>query len=300
MDKRDILIQFRDKIQANKAISRGDVISLEALIGDNLITKEIHPNSFPEQPIGINVDRSLEIVNKEIDNLEVAPLTSYDIITNLRELERDVDLMLSRLKVLSPYATRLSEALSSNDLKFFYDKEKNLKDSNSESFLHLIVTNDEWLRHLLNILDRSYDNIPDILDATRIQKGNGEYVDIGSITIAPIISILNNSNLKSISSGISNFQATNITVGEVIKFLSRIDDAIIAYEEMLEVLKDDINRVEQGKVNGDLSMYHPDNYAEYYTNAVALIRTDNYTRAILIILIRMLPDKALKEYEIHE
>lgn len=300
MDKRDILIQFRDKIQANKAISRGDVISLEALIGDNLITKEIHPNSFPEQPIGINVDRSLEIVNKEIDNLEVAPLTSYDIITNLRELERDVDLMLSRLKVLSPYATRLSEALSSNDLKFFYDKEKNLKDSNSESFLHLIVTNDEWLRHLLNILDRSYDNIPDILDATRIQKGNGEYVDIGSITIAPIISILNNSNLKSISSGISNFQATNITVGEVIKFLSRIDDAIIAYEEMLEVLKEDINRVEQGKVNGDLSMYHPDNYTEYYTNAVALIRTDNYTRAILIILIRMLPDKALKEYEIHE
>ena len=300
MDKRDILIQFRDKIQANKAISRGDVISLEALIGDNLITKEIHPNSFPEQPIGINVDRSLEIVNKEIDNLEVAPLTSYYIITNLRELERDVDLMLSRLKVLSPYATRLSEALSSNDLKFFYDKEKNLKDSNSESFLHLIVTNDEWLRHLLNILDRSYDNIPDILDATRIQKGNGEYVDIGSITIAPIISILNNSNLKSISSGISNFQATNITVGEVIKFLSRIDDAIIAYEEMLEVLKEDINRVEQGKVNGDLSMYHPDNYPEYYTNAVALIRTDNYTRAILIILIRMLPDKALKEYEIHE
>ena len=300
MDKRDILIQFRDKIQANKAISRGDVISLEALIGDNLITKEIHPNSFPEQPIGINVDRSLEIVNKEIDNLEVAPLTSYDIITNLRELERDVDLMLSRLKVLSPYATRLSEALSSNDLKFFYDKEKNLKDSNSESFLHLIVTHDEWLRHLLNILDRSYDNIPDILDATRIQKGNGEYVDIGSITIAPIISILNNSNLKSISSGISNFQATNITVGEVIKFLSRIDDAIIAYEEMLEVLKEDINRVEQGKVNGDLSMYHPDNYTEYYTNAVALIRTDNYTRAILIILIRMLPDKALKEYEIHE
>lgn len=300
MDKRDILIQFRDKIQANKAISRGDVISLEALIGDNLITKEIHPNSFPEQPIGINVDRSLEIVNKEIDNLEVAPLTSYDIITNLRELERDVDLMLSRLKVLSPYATRLTEALSSNDLKFFYDKEKNLKDSNSESFLHLIVTHDEWLRHLLNILDRSYDNIPDILDATRIQKGNGEYVDIGSITIAPIISILNNSNLKSISSGISNFQATNITVGEVIKFLSRIDDAIIAYEEMLEVLKEDINRVEQGKVNGDLSMYHPDNYTEYYTNAVALIRTDNYTRAILIILIRMLPDKALKEYEIHE
>ena len=187
MDKRDILIQFRDKIQANKAISRGDVISLEALIGDNLITKEIHPNSFPEQPIGINVDRSLEIVNKEIDNLEVAPLTSYDIITNLRELERDVDLMLSRLKVLSPYATRLSEALSSNDLKFFYDKEKNLKDSNSESFLHLIVTNDEWLRHLLNILDRSYDNIPDILDATRIQKGNGKYVDIGSIHIAQII-----------------------------------------------------------------------------------------------------------------
>lgn len=300
MDKRDILIQFRDKIQANKAISRGDVISLEALIGDNLITKEIHPNSFPEQPIGINIDRSLEIVNKEIDNLEVAPLTSYDIITNLRELERDVNLMLSRLKVLSPYATRLSEALSSNDLKFFYDKEKNLKDSNSESFLHLIVTHDEWLRHLLNILDRSYDNIPDILDATRIQKGNGEYVDIGSITIAPIISILNNSNLKSISSGISNFQATNITVGEVIKFLSRIDDAIIAYEEMLEVLKEDINRVEQGKVNGDLSMYHPDNYTEYYTNAVALIRTDNYTRAILIILIRMLPDKALKEYEIHE
>lgn len=300
MDKRDILIQFRDKIQANKAISRSDVVSLEALIGDNLITKEIHPNSFPEQPIGINVERSLEIVNKEIDNLEVAPLTSYDIITNLRELERDVNLMLSRLKVLSPYATRLSEALSSNDLKFFYDKEKNLKDSNSESFLHLIVTHDEWLRHLLNILDRSYDNIPDILDATRIQKGNGEYVDIGSITIAPIISILNNSNLKSISSGISNFQATNITVGEVIKFLSRIDDAIIAYEEMLEVLKEDINRVEQGKVNGDLSMYHPDNYAEYYTNAVALIRTDNYTRAILIILIRMLPDKALKEYEIHE
>lgn len=300
MDKRDILIQFRDKIQANKAISRGDVISLEALIGDNLITKEIHPNSFPEQPIGINVDRSLEIVNKEIDNLEVAPLTSYDIITNLRELERDVNLMLSRLKVLSPYATRLSEALSSNDLKFFYDKEKNLKDSNSESFLHLIVTHDEWLRHLLNILDRSYDNIPDILDATRIQKGNGEYVDIGSITIAPIISILNNSNLKSISSGISNFQATNITVGEVIKFLSRIDDAITAYEEMLEVLKEDINRVEQGKVNGDLSMYHPDNYTDYYTNAVALIRTDNYTRAILIILIRMLPDKALKEYEIHE
>lgn len=300
MDKRDILIQFRDKMQANKAISRSDVVSLEALIGDNLITKEIHPNSFPEQPIGINVDRSLEIVNKEIDNLEVAPLTSYDIITNLRELERDVNLMLSRLKVLSPYATRLSEALSSNDLKFFYDKEKNLKDSNSESFLHLIVTHDEWLRHLLNILDRSYDNIPDILDATRIQKGNGEYVDIGSITIAPIISILNNSNLKSISSGISNFQATNITVGEVIKFLSRIDDAIIAYEEMLEVLKEDINRVEQGKVNGDLSMYHPDNYAEYYTNAVALIRTDNYTRAILIILIRMLPDKALKEYEIHE
>lgn len=300
MDKRDILIQFRDKIQANKAISRSDVVSLEALIGDNLITKEIHPNSFPEQPIGINVERSLEIVNKEIDNLEVAPLTSYDVITNLRELERDVNLMLSRLKVLSPYATRLSEALSSNDLKFFYDKEKNLKDSNSESFLHLIVTHDEWLRHLLNILDRSYDNIPDILDATRIQKGNGEYVDIGSITIAPIISILNNSNLKSISSGISNFQATNITVGEVIKFLSRIDDAIIAYEEMLEVLKEDINRVEQGKVNGDLSMYHPDNYAEYYTNAVALIRTDNYTRAILIILIRMLPDKALKEYEIHE
>ena len=300
MDKRDILIQFRDKMQANKAISRSDVVSLEALIGDNLITKEIHPNSFPEQPIGINVDRSLEIVNKEIDNLEVAPLTSYDIITNLRELERDVNLMLSRLKVLSPYATRLSEALSSNDLKFFYDKEKNLKDSNSESFLHLIVTHDEWLRHLLNILDRSYDNIPDILDATRIQKGNGEYVDIGSIIIAPIISILNNSNLKSISSGISNFQATNITVGEVIKFLSRIDDAIIAYEEMLEVLKEDINRVEQGKVNGDLSMYHPDNYAEYYTNAVALIRTDNYTRAILIILIRMLPDKALKEYEIHE
>ena len=300
MDKRDILIQFRDKMQANKAISRSDVVSLEALIGDNLITKEIHPNSFPEQPIGINVYRSLEIVNKEIDNLEVAPLTSYDIITNLRELERDVNLMLSRLKVLSPYATRLSEALSSNDLKFFYDKEKNLKDSNSESFLHLIVTHDEWLRHLLNILDRSYDNIPDILDATRIQKGNGEYVDIGSITIAPIISILNNSNLKSISSGISNFQATNITVGEVIKFLSRIDDAIIAYEEMLEVLKEDINRVEQGKVNGDLSMYHPDNYAEYYTNAVALIRTDNYTRAILIILIRMLPDKALKEYEIHE
>ena len=300
MDKRDILIQFRDKIQANKAISRSDVVSLEALIGDNLITKEIHPNSFPEQPIGINVERSLEIVNKEIDNLEVAPLTSYDVITNLRELERDVNLMLSRLKVLSPYATRLSEALSSNDLKFFYDKEKNLKDSNSESFLHLIVTHDEWLRHLLNILDRSYDNIPDILDATRIQKGNGEYVDIGSITIAPIISILNNSNLKSISSGISNFQATNITVGEVIKFLSRIDDAIIAYEEMLEVLKEDINRVEQGKVNGDLSMYHPDNYPEYYTNAVALIRTDNYTRAILIILIRMLPDKALKEYEIHE
>ena len=300
MDKRDILIQFRDKIQANKAISRSDVVSLEALIGDNLITKEIHPNSLPEQPIGINVERSLEIVNKEIDNLEVAPLTSYDVITNLRELERDVNLMLSRLKVLSPYATRLSEALSSNDLKFFYDKEKNLKDSNSESFLHLIVTHDEWLRHLLNILDRSYDNIPDILDATRIQKGNGEYVDIGSITIAPIISILNNSNLKSISSGISNFQATNITVGEVIKFLSRIDDAIIAYEEMLEVLKEDINRVEQGKVNGDLSMYHPDNYPEYYTNAVALIRTDNYTRAILIILIRMLPDKALKEYEIHE
>lgn len=298
MDKRDILIQFRDKIQANKTISRSDVISLEALIGDNLITKEIHPNSFPEQPIGINVERSLEIVNKEIDNLEVAPLTSYDILCNLRELECNVNGMLEKLKVLSSHARCLIEALSSNDLKFFYDKEKNLKDSNSESFLYLVVNHDEWLRHLLNILNTSYDRIADILDATRIRKGDGEYVEIGSITIAPIISILNNSNLKSIYSGISNFQATNITVGEVIKFLSRIDDAIIAYEEMLEVLKEDISSVEQGKVNVDLSMYHPDNYPEYYTNAVALIKTDDYTRAIITILTYMLPNEVKKENDI--
>ena len=298
MDKRDILIQFRDKIQANKAISRGDVISLEALIGDNLITKEIHPNSFPEQPIGINVERSLEIVNKEIDNLEVAPLTSYDILCNLRELECNVNGMLEKLKVLSSHARCLIEALSSNDLKFFYDKEKNLKDSNSEWFLYLVVNHDEWLRHLLNILNISYDKIPDILDATRIRKGDGEYVEIGPITIAPIISILNNSNLKSISSGISNFQATNITVGEVIKFLDRIDDVIAVYEEIVGVLKEDINSVEQGKVNGDLSMYHPDNYPEYYTNAVALIKTDDYTRAIITILTYMLPNEVKKENDI--
>ena len=298
MDKRDILIQFRDKIQANKAISRSDVISLEALIGDNLITKEIHPNSFPEQPIGINVERSLEIVNKEIDNLEVAPLTSYDILSNLRELNFNVNGMLSNLKCLSSHARCLIEALSSNDLKFFYDKEKNLKDSNSESFLYLVVNHDEWLRHLLNILNTSYDKIPDILDATRIRKGDGEYVEIGPITIAPIISILNNSNLKSISSGISNFQATNITVGEVIKFLDRIDDVIVVYEEIVGVLKEDINSVEQGKVNGDLSMYHPDNYTEYYTNAVALIKTDDYTRAIITILTYMLPNEVKKENDI--
>lgn len=298
MDKRDILIQFRDKIQANKAISRSDVISLEALIGDNLITKEIHPNSFPEQPIGINVERSLEIVNKEIDNLEVAPLTSYDILSNLRELSFNVNGMLYNLKCLSSHARCLIEALSSNDLKFFYDKEKNLKDSNSESFLYLVVNHDEWLRHLLNILNTSYDKIPDILDATRIRKGDGEYVEIGPITIAPIISILNNSNLKSISTGLSNFQATNITVGEVIKFLDRIDDVIAVYEEIVGVLKEDINSVEQGKVNGDLSMYHPDNYPEYYTNAVALIKTDDYTRAIITILTRMLPNEVKKENDI--
>lgn len=298
MDKRDILIQFRDKIVSTKAISRSDVVSLEALIGDNLITKEIHPNSFPEQPIGINVERSLEIVNKEIDNLEVAPLTSYDILCNLRELECNVNGMLYNLKCLSSHARCITEALSSNDLKFFYDKEKNLKDSNSESFLYLVVNHDEWLRHLLNILNISYDKIPDILDATRIRKGDGEYVEIGPITIAPIISILNNSNLKSISSGISNFQATNITVGEVIKFLDRIDDIIAVYEEIVGVLKEDINSVEQGKVNGDLSMYHPDNYPEYYTNAVALIKTDDYTRAIITILTYMLPNEVKKENDI--
>ena len=137
-------------------------------------------------------------------------------------------------------------------------------------------------------------------------------VNDGNINVYDIILGVNKAQLDSIKdkaatnvlNGLNRFAADNgvlnKSVGEVIKFLSRIDDAIIAYEEMLEVLKEDINRVEQGKVNGDLSMYHPDNYPEYYTNAVALIRTDNYTRAILIILIRMLPDKALKEYEIHE
>lgn len=252
----DLLISFRDDMLARGTVCRSDIISLESMLDDNVITGDIAANKFPEERMRMNVKETAAILTNKINSLN-KPYSNIEILDDLKRLRLNVIEYSKRISEIATKKDTLLDILSHADICYVYHDDDVLTKSEDINFLRLITTNSEWLHHVA-LLRTGSDRYARMLEEninfnTNITVKNKEYLSNAILT--PTLSIMLNSDVD------LEHTTDELTVKRVKDFLMASENIIGKLNSFRDMLDQDIKNIEQG---GDARYYQPEEWAETY------------------------------------
>ena len=256
INTQDLLISFRDDMLARGTVCRNDIISLESMLDDNIITSDIAANKFPEERMRMNVKETATILTNKINSLN-KPYSNIEILDDLRRLRYNVIEYSKRISEIASKKDTLLDILSHADISYFYHDDE-LTKSEDVNFLRLITTNSKWLHHVA-LLRTGSDRYARMLEeninfTTNITVKNKEYLSNAILT--PTLSIMLNSDVD------IEHTTDELTVRRVKDFLMASENILGQLDSFRDMLDQDIRTIEQG---GDARCYQPEEWAETYS-----------------------------------
>lgn len=256
INTQDLLISFRDDMLERGTVCRNDIISLESMLDDNIITNDIAANKFPEERMRMNVKETAAILTNKINSLN-KPYSNIEILDDLKRLRLNVIEYSKRISEIATKKDTLLDILSHTDICYVYHDDDVLTKSEDINFLRLITTNSEWLHHVA-LLRTGSDRYARMLEEninfnTNITVKNKEYLSNAMLT--PTLSIMLNSDVD------LEHTTDELTVKRVKDFLMASENIIGKLNSFRDMLDQDIKNIEQG---GDARCYQPEEWAETY------------------------------------
>lgn len=172
--KVEYLERFKTTLEANGVIAKDDVITLEAYVGSDFLTRECHLNSYSDQPTKINFKRTLGSVNDMIQQLrsQIVPFnpkkqlvaTSINLAEYLTRFASSVGNLLKLIGTIEEQGTniyddvwnvddfksRLREAIDDRSIRYYYDAEKILRDKLDHDLLSGLIHDHTYAVDLMN------------------------------------------------------------------------------------------------------------------------------------------------------
>lgn len=216
---RDILIEFRDNINSRGTISQNDILSLETMIQENIITDQKSINFFTKDSTTVGVQDVNDILDKKIEETKVNNvMTTQEFLDSCRDI-------IYKINMIKSYIFENIVAIPSEVIDFInnptYEKlyVKNIETSNldlvdikDELLVDLFITNNPFRTKLFEVLGTKEDVIDSFESGI---KGNG--IDRETCTYFPLLSELMNESIEPLT----------------FKFLLRVKDKISVIEEKM-------------------------------------------------------------------
>lgn len=118
---RDILIEFRDNMVSRGTISQNDILSLESMIGENIITDQKAINYFTKDSTQVGTQEVKTILDNKIESIDV--VTTLDMTQFMSNASRIASLQETTLDMVTSKIGGLPQPV----IEFFNDpKYKNM------------------------------------------------------------------------------------------------------------------------------------------------------------------------------
>lgn len=300
MEKLKILEDFKKHIDEIKIVSQQDIVSLESLLNDNIITSQINLNQFSTVRTRVNIDKLGFIINENINKQK-------SLINSITYLE-----LIKTANLANTISNKIIESLNSIkdrlpvDIMIFLKDEKNLKryDKNGEiyniidSSIYFILYNDllftEKLAEIINPVNKTviFDNIIKHIESYASKNNIETNLETMLQNVSDsLINFYNNKWYENIllpeDKNINTIHNTT-TISEVIKFIENIQTYVNITNNILELFTYNEERLLLMKQEDILMCY---NKAKQYTELMNSIFLDNFTIIGLLSIFTQQEDK---------
>lgn len=259
---RDILIDFRDNMVSRGTISQNDILSLESMIGENIITDQKSINYFTQDSTQVGTQEVKTILDSKIESMDVTnSMTMKEFLENARSIVR-------REKDILNFITEHIGGLSQSVIDFFQDpKYKNmyvksdngaeLVEAGNEHLYGLVMGYNDFFIKLKEVVGISDDDSESFINAVK-----NEGIEESDCQYEPVLNHLLNNVVEPLTFNLLLKIKDNLD-----DIISRLNQDIIYwktknnYEECSIYFQEDrINDPETKKLitkmNDDLNLYN--------------------------------------------
>ena len=272
-NKVEILNSFKEEIETRGTISKADVLSLESMLDEPIITNSLDLKRFPEERMRMNVKETVNIITKTVDQI-AKPISNYDILMDIKQLKLALSNYISNLELIKKHDQNLLSILSSPDIKYkYFDVE--LRDLDNEPFLDLVKRDGGWREHLVDLVTKDID-MKHVIESQLAGKPviptfdpeNEANKPATSYSFAPTMSVL-------LQDKCNDYTGEILTVKRVRDFIT---SASVYAEKMKSLIDEDIRKAEQGE---SIPWAQRDNWDTVYSPLCKYILQDEASKEIL-------------------
>ena len=244
-NKVEILNSFKEEIETRGTISKADVLSLESMLDEPIITNSLDLKRFPEERMRMNVKETVNIITKTVDQI-AKPISNYDILMDIKQLKLALSNYISNLELIKKHEQNLLSILSSPDIKYkYFDVE--LRDLDNEPFLDLVKRDGGWREHLVDLVTKDID-MKHVIESQLAGKPviptfdpeNDANKPATSYSFAPTMSVL-------LQDKCNDYTGEILTVKRVRDFITSASVYAEKMKSLRDVIDEDIRKAEQGE-----------------------------------------------------
>ena len=276
-NKVEILNSFKEEIETRGTISKADVLSLESMLDEPIITNSLDLKRFPEERMRMNVKETVNIITKTVDQI-AKPISNYDILMDIKQLKLALSNYISNLELIKIHNKNLLTILSSPEIKYKYFDDVELRDLDNEPFLDLVKRDGGWREHLVDLVTKDID-MKHVIESQLAGKPviptfdpeNDANKPATSYSFAPTMSVL-------LQDKCNDYTGEILTVKRVRDFITSASVYAEKMKSLRDVIDEDIRKAEQGE---SIPWAQRDNWDTVYSPLCKYILQDEASREIL-------------------
>jgi hypothetical protein len=195
---RDILIEFRDNMVSRGTISQNDILSLESMIGENIITNQKAINYFTKDSTQVGTQEVKTILDNKIESINI--VNYIDIETFLQTTQT----VINAQKYLKDFILDYIGGLPQNVIDFFNDPKyakfyinsdngQELVEAINEPLYGLIISNSSFFikfKEVIGIDEEKFQQFENYIQSQNIISSDCDYYPLLShllnTTIEPL------------------------------------------------------------------------------------------------------------------
>lgn len=225
---RDVLIDFKNTILKRGTISQQDILSLESMVGEPVITGEKSINYFTKDATTVGVNEIEPIIDKKIEAINVANTLTVqellDLVTQgvykLNDIRENI---VGKILAIPQEVVDFINNPAYAELYVNNDKgEQELVQAKDEYLFDMLVYNKEYMNKFLEVTgieNSSYENFLGVIEASGIKSEEVQYFPLLDYLVQegqgePILQPLTLGSLLNLKDKVGNAQ-NNINDGIV-------------------------------------------------------------------------------------
>lgn len=224
---RDILIDFRDNMVSRGTISQNDILSLESMIGENIITDQKSINYFTQDSTQVGTQEVQEILDKKIESIDVA--NAIDMQTFLDTTRR----IITAQKYVKNFVQEKIGGLPQEIIDFFQDpkyaklyvnsdKGQELVEAVNEPLFGLVMFDSPFIIKLKEVIAIDQDKFEEFKNDI-----NGRNIKEDQCQYEPLLNHLLNGVVEPLTFGLLLKVRDNMD-----SIVEKIDNSISNWEQM--------------------------------------------------------------------